>query len=86
MWTVIGFKLAQEGEEFVRIYDDSTEKIFSVQQDANEYGSYLLSKSIPFIDIYEKELFNDGELDITALKREDALNKLTPEEKYILGL
>lgn len=38
------------------------------------------------IDVYEKTIYTAGELDINQLKINDALNKLTQEEKDLLGL
>ena len=63
----------------------STEKSFDTYDDAIAYSAYLSTKSLT-IDVYEVKTYASGELDIEALKRQDALDKLTPEEKALLGL
>jgi len=91
MWVTIAYKQVLENSTIVRLYDDSTEKHFTEYDDASEYGSYLMSNNISTgantdIDIYEKTVYGAGELDINQLKITDALNKLTQEEKDLLGL
>lgn len=86
MWTTISYKEAVENNQIVRIYDDSTEKSFVEENDARDYAGYLLGKYGNFIDIYEKFPLALGELDINELKKQDALDKLSQEEKQILGL
>jgi len=86
MFTTIAYKVALDSETTVRIYDDSTELSFADQEDAMLYAGYLLGKGYPYVDIYEKTLMQVGELDIQELKKQDALAKLTEEEKNLLGL
>lgn len=91
MYTVISYKEALEGNAFIRIYDDSTEKTFELQDDASAYAAYLAgvnSQKGPntAVDIYQKDVYGPGELDIEELKKQDALNKLTAEEKALLGI
>jgi hypothetical protein len=85
MWTTIAYTLISDGNQTIRIYDDSTEKSFDTYDDAIAYSAYLSTKSLA-IDVYEVKTYASGELDIEALKRQDALDKLTPEEKALLGL
>lgn len=88
MYTVIAFKnyLNQNGN-WVRIYDDSTEKSFMDKNDADEYLTYLQKVyQDSLFDTYEKVVYQSGELDITALKKEYALSKLDEEEKQILNI
>lgn len=91
MYTVISYKEALENNSFIRIYDDSTEKTFESQDDASAYAAYLAGvnsqKGInTAVDMYQKDVYAPGELDIEELKKQDALNKLTLEEKELLGL
>lgn len=91
MYTVISYKEALENNSFIRIYDDSTEKTFESQNDALAYASYLAGVNAQkgpntAVDMYEKDVYTPGELDIEELKKQDALNKLTDEEKELLGL
>lgn len=92
MWTVIYYKEALDNttNSVIRIYSDSTEKSFQDVDDANKYGAYLSSKKdkseVGYVDIYEKQVYSQGELDLDELKRQDALDKLTQEEKQLLNL
>jgi len=86
MWTAIAFRDAMENGTAVRLYDDTTEKAFDVYEDAVGYAAYLSEKLSIGVDVYEKMTIPAGDLDIEALKRQDALDKLTPEEKALLGL
>ena len=86
MWTAIAYRDAMENGTAVRLYDDTTEKAFDVYEDAVLYAAYLSEKLGIGVDVYEKTTIPAGGLDIEALKRQDALNKLTPEEKALLGL
>lgn len=91
MYTVIAFKEVFENSNIVRIYDDSTEKSFQIYDDAVAYSGYLTQNNLNVtfntgVDIYEKTIYTAGELDINQLKINDALNKLTQEEKDLLGL
>jgi len=85
MWTTIAYKDAFDGNNAVRIYDDSTEKSFDVYDDAMAYAAYLSSKALN-TDVYEVKTYASGELDIEVLVRADALAKLTEQEKQALGL
>lgn len=62
-------------------------KYFESSEDANKYSAYLIeTKSIQNFmpDVEYFELTQD--LDISELKKQDALSKLSPEEKTLLGL
>lgn len=62
-------------------------KYFESSEDANKYSAYLIeTKSIQSFtpDVEYFELTQD--LDVVELKKEDALSKLSPEEKTLLGL
>ena len=86
MWTAIAYREVIENNTVVRLYDDSTEKAFDVYEDAVAYAAYLNQKLSIGVDVYEKTTIPVGGLDIDELKRQDALDKLTPEEKALLGL
>lgn len=86
MWTAIAYRDAMENNTAVRLYDDTTEKAFDVYEDAVAYAAYLNEKLGIGVDVYEKTTIPAGGLDIDELKRQDALDKLTPEEKALLGL
>lgn len=86
MWTAIAYRDAMENGTAVRLYDDTTEKAFDVYEDAVVYAAYLSEKLSIGVDVYEKMTIPAGGLDIEALKRQDALDKLTPEEKALLGI
>lgn len=86
MWTTIAYKDAIEGSIGVRLYDDSTEKLFDSYDDAVAYAAYLVQKLGINADTYEKVSIPPGGLDIDELKKQDALEKLTEEEKQLLGI
>lgn len=86
MWTVIVYREAIENGVMVRLYDDTTEKAFDEYNDAVLYSAYLSQKFNINVDIYEKITIPSGGLDIDELKRQDALAKLTDEEKQLLGV
>lgn len=91
MWSVIAYKEVYDGSTHLRVYDDSTEKHFEVYEDAVDYSGYLtVVNQTTFkntnVDMYETKLYQPQELDIQGLKRQDALNKLTQEEKDLLGI
>jgi hypothetical protein len=86
MWTAIAYREVIENNTVVRLYDDPTEKAFDVYEDAVAYAAYLAEKLGVGVDVYEKTTIPAGGLDIDELKRQDALDKLTPEEKALLGL
>lgn len=86
MWTTIAYRDAVENNIAVRLYEDNTEKCFESYDDAVAYAAYLAQKLGISVDTYEKIVLAVGELDIEALKKQDALDKLTEEEKALLGL
>lgn len=86
MWTTIAYRDAMENNQAVRLYDDSTEKSFDMYDDAIAYGAYLAQKLGISIDTYEKTTIPPGGLDINDLKKQDALAKLTEEEKTLLNI
>ena len=86
MYAVIAFKEALENDIMVRIYNDSTEKHFVELTDAEAYQRYLSQKLNSLVDLYITQDVAPGQIDIDELKRQDALAKLTDEEKQLLGL
>lgn len=86
IWTTIAYRNVQEGNEVVRIYNDETESVFFTQVDAMDYAAYLLERGHHNVETYSSSLINEGELDLNALRRSDALNKLTLLERELLGL
>lgn len=92
MYTVIAYKEALDGQQLVRVYDDSTEKSFESKENADAYSAYLYNSNVLYkakntgVDMYEKQVYSLGQLDIDELKKQDALNKLTEEEKQLLGI
>jgi hypothetical protein len=86
MFTTIAYKETVENNIPVRIYFDETEKSFASYQDAVAYSAYLFSKGYSYVDIYEKVIIPEGGFDLDDLIRQDALAKLTEQEKEILGL
>lgn len=86
MWTTIAYRDAMENNMAVRLYEDHTEKCFESYDDAVAYAAYLVQKLGISVDTYEKTVLAVGELNIEALKKQDALDKLTQEEKEILGI
>lgn len=90
--TVIGFVDIMQNNVIVRVYDDTTELCFAgtEQELASAYGAYLSAKyngTQGFgIDVYSKEMQTTATLDIEELIRQDALAKLTQQERDILGV
>ena len=85
--TVIAYTCAMHDTGAVRLYADDTEKCF-LDQDralAERYGAYLSAKGF-MVDLYERTITDAGSLDIKKMVREDALAKLTHEEREALGL
>ena len=75
-----------DGNQLTVIVQNLT-KYFESSEDANKYSAYLIeAKSIQNFmpDVEYFELTQD--LDVAELKKEDALNKLSPVEKTLLGL
>lgn len=86
MWTTIAYREALENNQTVRLYEDSTEKSFDLYDDAVAYAAYLTQKLLINTDTYEKTTIPAGGLDINELKKQDALDKLTEEEKALLNI
>ena len=74
--------------ETVRIYNDSTEKYFNSidDQDAKDYIEYLSSAKGMCVDTSPITIYAQGDFDVDALFRADALAKLSTKEKEVLGL
>lgn len=86
MWTTIAYRHAMENNQAVRLYEDDTEKSFELYDDAAAYGAYLAQKFNAGVDVYEKASIPPGGLNIEELKKQDALDKLTQEERILLGI
>lgn len=86
MYAVISYREALENEVIVRIYNDNTEKHFVEIEDAQAYQFYLVEKYGTPADLYIIDVLASGALNIEDIKKQDALDKLTPEEKVLLGL
>ena len=84
---VIAYTTIEINKDLARIYDDSTEKYFenSIDDATKNYIDYLVNKGYT-VDSSEIKLYAVGELDIDELKKEDALAKLTPQERALLGV
>lgn len=69
-------------------YLDSTVRYFSDVEAASEYRAFLEQKvnSIQGATVYWYELEIEDSFDYDEQVRQEALNKLTDEEKKILGL
>lgn len=85
---VIAYTTHEINGETVRIYNDSTEKYFESAeiQDAKDYIEYLASSKGCVVDVAEVTIHNQGDFDVNALFREDALAKLSDKEKQALGI
>ena len=75
-----------EGSELVILIPNLT-KYFESNEDANKYFTYLLEFKIiqGFMPNVEEIVFTEN-LDITQLKRQDAISKLSSEELALLGI
>ena len=75
-----------EGNELVILIPSLT-KYFESNEDANKYFTYLLESKIiqGFMPTVEEILFTKN-LDITQIKRQEAMSKLSPEELTLLGI
>lgn len=84
---VIAYKTVDVENKTVRIYDDSTEKYFEDPEDQStkNYIEYLSNKGYT-IDTSEVKLYAPGEFDINPMVYEDAIAKLTEQEKHVLGI
>lgn len=85
---VIAYNTRTVDGETVRVYDDSTEKYFdsAENQDAKDYISYLSTSKGLTVDSSEVIIYQEGEFDVNALFRADALSKLSEKEKEVLGI
>lgn len=74
--------------QFLKVYNDETEKSFVDYDNAMSYKAYLDSKleAGETTDYYTKELHEKDELDIDELIRVRALSLLSEEDKRVLGL
>jgi hypothetical protein len=86
-YIVIAYTLYDIEGEYKRIYMDSTEKYFDSldNQDAKDYIEYIIKKGFS-VDVAPINILTQGQLDVEALYKADALAKLTPEEKEALGI
>lgn len=84
---IIAYQLHEIDGEQKRIYLDSTEKYFDSfeNQDSKDYIEYLIKKGMN-VDVSPITILVEGDLDVTELYKEDALAKLTPEERALLGV
>jgi hypothetical protein len=84
---VIAYTTKEVEGKTVRIYDDSTEKYFKSAelQETIDYIEYLGRKGYT-VDSSPVTILQDGEFDVKELYRQDALAKLTDEEKELLNL
>lgn len=85
---VIAYTTKEIDGQTVRIYDDSTEKYFeSIEdQDTIDYIEYLSSSKGLTVDTSDITIYKQGEFDVDALFKADALAKLTEKEKEVLGV
>jgi hypothetical protein len=86
-YIVIAYTLHDIEGEYKRIYMDSTEKYFDSldNQNAKDYIEYIIKKGLS-VDVAPINILTQGQLDVEALYKADALAKLTPEEKEALGI
>jgi hypothetical protein len=88
--TIIKYKsvIDTTTNQFLKVYNDETEKSFVDYNNAMAYKAYLDSKleSGENTDYYTKELYQKDELDIDELTRVRALSLLSEEDKRVLGL
>lgn len=86
-YIVIAYQVYDIDGELKRVYLDPTEKYFDSldNQDAKDYIEYIIKKNLS-VDVAPITILRQGELDVEALYRADALAKLTPEEKAALGI
>jgi hypothetical protein len=86
-YIVIAYQVYDIDGELKRVYLDPTEKYFDSldNQDAKDYIEYIIKKNLS-VEIAPITVLEQGDLDVEALYKADALSKLTPEEKAALGL
>lgn len=84
---VIAYTTKEVEGKTVRIYDDSTEKYFesAENQNAKDYISYLTDKGNA-VDTSKIDIYDQGDFDVSALFKADALAKLSEKEKEVLGI
>lgn len=67
------------------IYNDKSEKFISNEQVAKDYYDYLKQKDIsPDYQVVMQKLLIESEIDIEKLLLEDAMGKLTPNERAVI--
>jgi len=88
--TIIKYKnvIDTTTNQFLKVYNDDTEKSFVDYDNAISYKAYLDNKLEvgENTDYYTKELYQKDELDINELIRVRALSLLSEEDKRVLGL
>ena len=86
-YIVIAYQVYDIDGELKRVYIDPTEKYFDSldNQDAKDYIEYIIKKNLS-VEVAPIAVLEQGDLDVEALYKADALSKLTPEEKAALGL
>lgn len=86
-YIVIAYQVYDIDGEPKRVYLDPTEKYFDSleNQDAKDYIEYIIKKNLS-VEVAAITVLEQGDLDVEALYKDDALAKLTPEEKLALGL
>jgi hypothetical protein len=88
--TIIKYKsvIDTTTNQFLKVYNDETEKSFVDYDNAMAYKAYLESKleAGENTDYYTKELHEKDELDIDELIRVRALSLLSEEDKRVLNL
>lgn len=84
---VIAYQVYDIDGELKRVYLDPTEKYFDSidNQDAKDYIEYIIKKNLS-VEVAPITVLEQGDLDVEALYKADALSKLTLEEKAALGL
>lgn len=84
---IIAFELHWIEGQQRRLYLDSTEKYFDSleNEDSKNYIQYLLNKNLN-VDISPINVLVEGDLNVLELYKQDALLKLTIEEKNALGI
>lgn len=86
-YIVIAYQVYDIDGALKRVYIDPTEKYFDSldNQDAKDYIEYIIKKNLS-VEVAPITVLEQGDLDVEALYKADALSKLTPEEKLALGL
>lgn len=86
-YIVIAYQVYDIDGESKRVYLDPTEKYFDSldNQDAKDYIEYIIKKNLS-VEVAPITVLEQGDLDVEALYKADALSKLTPEEKAALGI